>query len=134
MAKKFLALALVLMLVVSLAACTPPATDPTQPQQGTNPKDPTQQETLPTVQHNEWAVENKINDGSQTAAELYELAKKEASVVLYSISSRCTKVADSFNAQYPGVVCEAYDLGSGEIVEKITREHEAGIVNCDVVH
>lgn len=134
MAKKFLALALVLMLVVSLAACTPPATDPTQPQQGTNPKDPTQQETLPTVQHNEWAVENKINDGSQTAAELYELAKKEGSVVLYSISSRCTKVADSFNAQYPGVVCEAYDLGSGEIVEKITREHEAGIVNCDVVH
>ena len=131
MAKKFLALALVLMLVVSLAACTP---TPTEPQQGTNPKDPTQQETLPTVQHNEWAVENKINDGSQTAAELYELAKKEGSVVLYSISSRCTKVADSFNAQYPGVVCEAYDLGSGEIVEKITREHEAGIVNCDVVH
>ena len=83
---------------------------------------------------NEWAVANKINDGSETAAELYELAKAEGSVVLYSISSRCTKVADSFNAQYPGVVCEPYDLGSEEIAEKVIREHESGIQNCDVVH
>ena len=77
MVKKILALVLVLTMALSMAAF---------------------------AEANEWAIANKINDGSETAAELYELAKAEGSVVLYSISSRCTKVADSFNAQYPGVV------------------------------
>ena len=107
MVKKILALVLVLTMALSMAAF---------------------------AEANEWAIANKINDGSETAEELYELAKAEGSVVLYSISSRCTKVADSFNAQYPGVVCEPYDLGSEELAEKVILEHESGIQNCDVVH
>ena len=82
----------------------------------------------------EWAVANKIDVGSETKEELYELAKAEGKVVLYSISSRCTKVADSFMAEYPGVVCEAFDISSDELMEKITREYDAGVRNCDVVH
>ena len=141
MAKKLLALALALMMVLSLVACgaaEAPAETPAQtPAQTPDTKDetPTQEtETLPPPPVNDWATEHRINDGTETAEELYELAKAEGSVVLYSISSRCTKVADSFNAQYPGVVCEPYDLGSGEIAEKVMREHESGIQNCDVVH
>lgn len=89
---------------------------------------------VPEVVHNPWALDNKLNDGSQTADELYELAKAEGAVVLYSISSRCGKVADSFNAQYPGVICEAYDISSDELMEKVTREYAAGVRNADVVH
>ncbi len=82
----------------------------------------------------EWAVANKINDGSETVEELYELAKKEGSVVFYSISSRSGKVAESFMAQYPGVTATAYDISSDELMEKITREYDAGIRNADVIH
>lgn len=131
MAKKLLALALALMMVLSLAACggkeEAPAETPEAPAE-------TPAETPEAPAADDWATLNKINDGSESADELYELAKQEGSVVLYSISSRCTKVADSFNAQYPGVVCEAYDLGSSEIVEKVLTEYESGIQNCDVVH
>ena len=141
MAKKLLALALALMMVLALVACgaktEAPAETPSTPAQTPDQKTddvPETTETLPPPPVNDWAAENKINDGTETADELYELAKAEGSVVLYSISSRCTKVADSFNAQYPGVVCEPYDLGSGEIAEKVMREHESGIQNCDVVH
>ncbi len=129
MAKKLFALALTLLMVLSMTACvTEPAGTVGNPGSDTLPTG-----TIP-PEAASWAAENKIDDGSQTAEELYELAKKEGKVVLYSISSRCTKVADSFNAQYPGVVCEAYDLNSGEIVEKIMREYDSGIINCDVVH
>lgn len=82
----------------------------------------------------EWAVANKINDGSETVEELYELAKKEGSVVFYSISSRSGKVAESFMAQYPGVTATAYDISSDELMEKITREYDAGVRNADVIH
>lgn len=44
----------------------------------------------------DWAKENKIDDGSQTEAELYELAKQEGQVTVYSISSRITAVKTSF--------------------------------------
>lgn len=82
----------------------------------------------------QWAIDNKIDDGSQTVDELYELAKKEGKVVLYSISSRCGKVVESFMKQYPGIEAEAFDISSDELMEKITREYEAGIYNADVVH
>lgn len=82
----------------------------------------------------QWANENKISDGSQTVDELYELAKQEGSVIFYSISSRSGKVAESFMAQYPGITATAYDISSDELMEKITREYDAGIRNADVIH
>lgn len=68
-----------------------------------------------------------------TAAELYELAKNEGSVVIYSATSRIKSVKSSFEAQYPGVTVEAYDMKVAEIVEKLKREYEAGVSNADII-
>lgn len=82
----------------------------------------------------DWAKENNLDIGTETTEELYELAKQEGKVVLYSISSRCVKVKESFEAQYPGVVCEVYDIATNELLEKITREYDAGVRNADLIH
>lgn len=82
----------------------------------------------------EWEQSSGILETTQTDAELYELAKQEGSVTLYSISSRCGKVADAFNAKYPGVTCTAFDISGSELLEKVTREYEAGQHVADVVH
>lgn len=82
----------------------------------------------------EWEQASGIYETDQTDEELYELAKQEGSVTLYSISSRCGKVAEAFNAKYPGVVCTAFDISGSELLEKVTREYEAGQYVADVVH
>lgn len=88
----------------------------------------------PTPEPESWAVKNKMTDGTETADELYALAKEEGTVTLYSISSRCVKVKESFEAKYPGVICDAYDISSDELMEKVTREYESGVRNADVIH
>ena len=70
----------------------------------------------------------------QSEEELYELAKEEGSVTFYSISSRCTKIAEAFMEKYPGIECEPFDISTNELLEKVTREHEAGQNVADVVH
>ena len=82
----------------------------------------------------EWEQSSGIYNTDETDAELYELAKQEGSVTLYSISSRCSKVAEAFNAKYPGVTCTAFDISGDELLEKVTREYEAGQYTADVVH
>lgn len=82
----------------------------------------------------EWEESSKILNMDQTEEELYELAKAEGQVTLYSISSRCTKVADAFNEKYPGVVCTPFDISTNELLEKVTREYDAGQRVADVVH
>lgn len=63
--------------------------------------------------------------------ELYELAKAEGQVVIYSMSSRVKK--DVFEARYPGIELVVYDMREAEILEKFQREHDAGIRNADVI-
>lgn len=82
----------------------------------------------------EWEKSSDILNMDQTEAELYELAKEEGTVTLYSISSRCTKVAEAFMAKYPGIKCVPFDIKHNELLEKVTREHEAGQHIADVVH
>jgi iron(III) transport system substrate-binding protein len=82
----------------------------------------------------DWAKANKIDDGHQTEDELYELAKQEGQVTVYSISSRITAVKASFEKRYPGITVNAFDISSNELYEKVTREYEAGIYNADLVH
>ncbi len=64
---------------------------------------------------------------------IYEAAKAEGKVVIYSLSSRIFQVVDSFMAAYPGIQVEAYDMTDVEQVEKLIREQGAGIYNVDVV-
>jgi iron(III) transport system substrate-binding protein len=72
-------------------------------------------------------------DAPDQAAQLYEAAKKEGKVVIYSMSSRIKDVKSAFEKQYPGVAVEAYDMRNTEIFEKIERENAAGIKNADVI-
>lgn len=77
-----------------------------------------------------WADEVQLHQ-ELSEDELYELAKAEGKVVIYSMSSRVKK--DVFEARYPGVELEVYDMREAEILEKFQREHEAGIRNADVI-
>ncbi|MDQ0207390.1 ABC transporter substrate-binding protein [Alkalicoccobacillus murimartini] len=72
-------------------------------------------------------------EANESPEELYELAKEEGKVVVYSQSSRIKDVKASFEKEYPGIQVDAFDLGTIEIVEKVAREQEAGLNTADVV-
>ena len=82
-----------------------------------------------------WEETANMSATDETDEELYEQAIAEGGeVTLYSISSRCTAVADAFMAKYPEITCTAFDISTNELLDKVTREHEAGQYVADVVH
>lgn len=81
---------------------------------------------------NTWLNNAGLNK-SETSAQLYEMAKKEGKVVVYSMSSRITDVKTSFEKQYPGVTLEAYDMRMPDISDKVKREYQAGVHNADLI-
>jgi iron(III) transport system substrate-binding protein len=60
-------------------------------------------------------------------------ARAEGKVIIYSVSSRITRLAKEFKEKF-GVEIEAFDLPSNEQVEKFGREHKAGKFNVDVLY
>lgn len=64
---------------------------------------------------------------------LYEAAKQEGSVNIYSYSSRVHKFGEAFEKKYPGIKVNGYDMDSGEIVTKITAEQSASNYVGDVI-
>jgi iron(III) transport system substrate-binding protein len=60
-------------------------------------------------------------------------ARQEGKVVIYSVSSRITRLTKEFKDKY-GVDIEAFDLPSNEQVEKFGREQKAGQFNVDVLY
>jgi iron(III) transport system substrate-binding protein len=60
-------------------------------------------------------------------------AVKEAKVVVYSNSSRWSDVKKTFEAQYPGITVEGYDISGPELLTKVKTEQKAGIYNVDVL-
>ena len=71
-----------------------------------------------------WEESANIYATDETDEELYQQAIEEGgTVTLYSISSRCGKVAEAFMAKYPELTCEAFDISTNELLEKVTREH-----------
>jgi iron(III) transport system substrate-binding protein len=84
----------------------------------------------------EWLKAAKLGpyeDSPQDWAEIERLAKQEGRVVVYSSSSRIANVAEAFEAAYPQIKLEGYDLGSVQTLEKTIREQEAGVYNADIV-
>jgi iron(III) transport system substrate-binding protein len=61
-------------------------------------------------------------------------AKKEGEVVVYSSSGTMLKVAEDFAKFYPEIKVKAYDLGSEKTIEKVVREHQAGVYAADVIY
>jgi iron(III) transport system substrate-binding protein len=78
-------------------------------------------------------LETAALDKEFDEAALYEAAKKEGKVVLYSMSSRTADVKTAFEEKYPGITIDVYDMRITEIIEKVEREHDSGVYNADVV-
>ncbi len=64
---------------------------------------------------------------------IYEAAKGEGEVVIYSLSSRIFDAVESFKEKYPGIEVEASDMLTVDQIEKLTREQAAGVYNVDVL-
>lgn len=121
--KKWLAGFLAVTMLFSLTAC------------GSQEEQPAESEGEGETQLTEWEQKANIFATDETDEELYQQAIEEGgTVTLYSISSRCGKVAEAFMAKYPELECVAFDISTNELLEKVTREHDAGQYVADVVH
>ena len=80
-----------------------------------------------------WAEANGIYRTDETVEELYEQAKLEGEVNVYGCTGRIEDFIPDFEAAYPGVKVNLYDLGINEMLEKYTREHAAGIYTADIL-
>ncbi len=65
--------------------------------------------------------------------ELYEKAKLEKEVSVYSYSSRVHQFGKTFTQQYPGIKVNGFDMDSTEIVTKVLAEQKAGNFVADVI-
>lgn len=141
--KKTMILAVAFLMVLAVFACkgtTQPTGTPAgneQPsgttQQNAGNENPAQTQQNEPTEEQSWFAQN-LDDGSQTEEELYELAKAEGKVVIYSISSRMETAADSFKEKYPGIEVEVSNMKTDVVKEKVLTEYKAGVKNCDVVH
>lgn len=64
---------------------------------------------------------------------LYKAAKEEREVNIYSYSSRVFKFGKTFEAKYPGVKVNGFDMDSPEIVTKVLAEQNAKNYVADVI-
>jgi iron(III) transport system substrate-binding protein len=64
---------------------------------------------------------------------LYEMAKLEKEVNVYSYSSRVHQFGKTFEQQYPGIKVNGFDMDSAEIVTKVLAEQKAGNHVADVI-
>lgn len=64
---------------------------------------------------------------------LYQAAKKEGEVNIYSYSSRVFKFGKTFQEKYPGIKVNGFDMDSPEIVTKIIAEQQAKNYVADVI-
>ena len=59
-------------------------------------------------------------------------AREEGQVIIYSVSSRIAKLVDGFKEKY-GIEIIGYDMPSDLQIEKLRREHKAGVHAVDVL-
>lgn len=83
------------------------------------------------------ATAPSANPSAQPAAEsvdeLYAKAKEEGKLIVYSTSGRANDAAETFMKQYPGIKVEVSKVKSDEMMDKVTKEQEAGQFNPDVI-
>ena len=128
--KKLLAALLAGTMMLSLAGCGKKADTSGDTTDTTDPSTPPAETQL-----TPWEEASQIYNTEETDEELYQKALEEGgTVTLYSISSRCTKVEAAFEEKYPGIDCVPFDISTNELLEKVTREYEAGKHVADVVH
>lgn len=81
---------------------------------------------------NVWLEEARL-DACETPEELYAKALNEEALVIYTITTRITKVKESFEAEYPGLCVEICDLRSPDLVEAVLDSYNDGTYECDLV-
>lgn len=69
---------------------------------------------------------------TQDWAAIEAAARDEGQVVIYSVSSRIAKLVDGFAEKY-GIEIVGYDIPSDLQIEKLRREHKAGVYAVDVL-
>jgi iron(III) transport system substrate-binding protein len=65
---------------------------------------------------------------------LIEAAKAEGQVVVYSFTSRISRIETAFEAAYPGIDLIPFDISSTEQITRIRAEQDAGIYEVDVAY
>lgn len=79
-------------------------------------------------------VPSKERYNEMSAEKLYDLAKQEeGKIIVYSTSSKISKVAEKFMKEYPELEVEVNDLDGSESITKVVAEENSGKVVCDVV-
>lgn len=76
--------------------------------------------------------DQSLNDLSME--ELYEKALQEkGKIVIYSITSRISKIVEEFNKAYPGLQVEGVYVNNADLKSKVSIEADSRNVNADVV-
>ena len=61
---------------------------------------------------------------------VYQAAKREGKVVIYTSSSRTISLKSEFESLYPGVTMEVYELGTTGAIEKVERGTISRRIQC----
>lgn len=80
----------------------------------------------------EWEKDASL-DSTFSEGELYEAALNEGVLVVYTVSTRVTKVKDAFEKKYPGLSVEVRDLRSPDLIEAVVNNYKEDCRDCDVV-
>lgn len=110
--KKLTAILLIIIINLSLCSCT--------------------SKTTMELMMEEW-LEYADLEAEETAEELYEKALTENTLIIYSTTTRIYDVKESFEAQYPGLTIEIYDMRAYDLVEILKTSYENAEVLCDIV-
>jgi hypothetical protein len=83
-----------------------------------------------------WLEKNRLgpHQKDENWDDVVAAARKEGEVAVYSSTGTMLKVAEDFAKAYPEIKVKAYDLGSEKTIEKIVREHQAGVYAADIVY
>ncbi len=78
-------------------------------------------------------VETAELDAIQPKEELYELAKSEDVLTIYSVSTRMLDVADAFEQEYPGLLVNVHDLRGERLIANTKATIDSGEYDCDLL-
>ena len=133
--KKFFALLLTAVMVLSLAACGKKEEAAAPAESGGEQAaastlhlgvDPETGEEFYGPYYDEWS--------DMTDDQLYEQALKEdVTINIYATSSKMLKAEEPFEEMYPGLDVVVSDLDSDEVLNKAKIEHDSGNVTADVL-
>lgn len=129
--KSLLAMIMLVCAIMLMTAC------------GTTSKDePASSETNASANTTTTPAADNASNGSDTSAaapaaetvgELYAKAKEGGKLIVYSTSGRANDAAETFMKQYPGIEVEVSKVKSDEMMDKVTKEQDAGQFNPDVI-